>query len=94
MTILKQLLTFLRQLILTPEIEANFYGQNDKDTDTGSGLSDIEVGFRLRYEIRREFAPYVGVNWSKKFGDSADFSREEGSDVSDTQFVIGIRAWF
>lgn len=87
-------LLFTQQLILTPEIEANFYGQNDKDLGTGSGLSDIELGLRLRYEIRREFAPYIGVNWSKKFGQTAGFSRSEGEDVSDTQFVLGIRAWF
>jgi len=87
-------LLFTQRLILTPEIEMNFYGQNDEDIGVGSGLSDIEVGLRLRYEIRREFAPYIGVNWSKKFGNTADFSRLEGESVSDTQIVLGLRAWF
>ncbi len=85
---------FTQRLILSPEIEVNFYGQNDEATGTGSGLSDAEVGLRLRYEIRREIAPYIGVNWFKKFGNTADFSRSEGAKVSDTQIVLGVRAWF
>ena len=87
-------LLFTQRLILSPEIEVNFHGQNDEATGTGSGLSNVELGLRLRYEIRREFAPYIGINWSKKYGNTADFSRQEGADVSDTQLVVGIRAWF
>jgi len=87
-------LLFTQRLILTPEIEVNFYGQNDEIARMGSGLSDVELGLRLRYEIRREFAPYIGLNWSKKFGNSANFSRLDGLDVSDTEFVLGFRAWF
>lgn len=87
-------LMFTQKLILTPEFEVNFYGKNDEEIGVGSGLSDLELGLRLRYEIRREFAPYIGVNWSKKYGNTADFARAEGSDVSDSQFVLGIRAWF
>jgi copper resistance protein B len=83
-----------QKLILTPEVEINAYSKDDEATGVGSGLSDIELGLRLRYEIRREFAPYIGVNWNKKYGDTANFSRDEGEDVSDTQFVVGIRAWF
>ncbi len=85
---------FTQKLILTPEIEINAYGENDPAMRIGSGLSNIELGLRLRYEIRREFAPYIGVNWGKKFGTTADFAREDGLDTSDTQLVVGIRAWF
>jgi len=85
---------FTQKLILTPEIEINAYGENDPAVRIGSGLSDIELGLRLRYEIRREFAPYIGVNWEKKYGTTADYAREDGLDTSDTQLVIGIRAWF
>jgi copper resistance protein B len=60
----------------------------------GSGLSNIEAGLRLRYETKREFAPYIGVNWNKKFGKTADIAIGQGADVSDTQLVAGIRAWF
>lgn len=85
---------FTQRLILSPEIEINAYGKNDEATGTGSGLTDAEFGLRLRYEIRRELAPYIGVNWYKKYGNTADFAREEGEGVSDTSLVIGIRAWF
>lgn len=85
---------FTQRLILTPEIEVNVYGKDDAATGVGSGLADLEVGLRLRYEIRREFAPYIGVNWTRKYGDTADFARLEGEDINDTQFVVGIRAWF
>lgn len=85
---------FTQKLILTPEIEVNFHGKNDEAVGTGSGLSDMELGLRLRYEIRREFAPYIGINWTKKYGNTADFARAEGEETSDAQFVMGFRAWF
>ena len=87
-------LLFTQRLILTPEIEVNLYGKDDAATGVGSGLSDVEFGLRLRYEVRREFAPYIGVNWIKKYGNSADFSRVAGDKVSDTQIVLGVRMWF
>jgi len=87
-------LLFTQRLILTPAVEINFYGQNDVATGTGSGLSDIEAGLRLRYEIRREFAPYIGVNWNRKYGNSANFAIAEKNDVEDVQWVLGVRAWF
>ncbi len=80
--------------ILSPEIEINAHGHNDKDTGVGSGLSSIETGLRLRYEIKREFAPYIGINWEKAYGNTADFLRAEDEDVSDTRIVFGIHAWF
>ena len=85
---------FTQKLILTPEIEVNFYGKDDPVLDIGSGLADIELGLRLRYEIKREFAPYIGINWTKKYGDTADFVGASGEDTSDVQLVAGIRVWF
>ena len=87
-------LLFTQRLILTPEIEVNLYGQNDLDTGAGSGLSDLEAGLRLRYEIRREFAPYIGVNWLRLFGNTAEFARAAGESTSEAQFTVGIHAWF
>ena len=87
-------LLLTQRLILTPDIEFNLYGQNDPDVGIGAGLSDIEAGLRLRYEIRRQFAPYVGVNWSRLFGSTADFAKLTGKDTSEAQLVIGLRAWF
>lgn len=85
---------FTQKLILTPELELNLHTRNDEAVGIGSGFSDLEFGLRLRYEIRREFAPYIGVNWNQKFGNTADFARNEGEDTNDVQFVVGIRAWF
>lgn len=87
-------LMFSQRLILTPEVTADFYGKSDPETETGSGLSSLSFGLRLRYEVRRQFAPYIGVYWSKKYGETADFARAAGNDIDDTQFVVGIRAWF
>lgn len=87
-------LLLTQQLILVPSIEVNMYGQNDTETATGSGLADANAGLRLRYEIRREFAPYIGINWSRTFGNTADFVESNGEAVSDAELVVGLRAWF
>ena len=83
-----------QRLVLVPEIELNLYGKDDPATGIGSGLANIEAGLRLRYEIRREFAPYIGLNWTHLYGRTADFARAEGADIDDTQFVLGVRARF
>ncbi|OUR65224.1 copper resistance protein CopB [Methylophaga sp. 42_25_T18] len=80
--------------ILSPEIEANFFSKNDSDVAIGSGLSDVNVGLRLRYEIKREFAPYIGVEWTKSYGNTADYIAAEGEDSSELQWILGLRAWF
>lgn len=85
---------FTQRLALVPEIEVNAYLENDEAVGVGSGLSDMELGLRLRYEVRRELAPYVGVNWTKRFGATADLAREDGEQTSDVQLVAGIRIWF
>ena len=87
-------LLFTQRLILSPNLEINVYGQNDEQTATGAGLSDAKAGLRLRYEIRREFAPYVGINWSKKFGATANFAKAINEPISDTDLVLGLRFWF
>jgi len=79
---------------LSPEAEVNFHSENDEPTGTGSGLSDTQLGLRLRYEISREFAPYIGINWNKKYGETADYARAESEETGDTQFVVGFSAWF
>jgi len=85
---------FTQRLILSPELEMNLHGKDDPATGVGAGVSDLELGLRLRYEMVREFAPYVGINWKKKFGDTADFARDHGEDPDDVQVVVGFRAWF
>ena len=83
-----------QKLILQPRVELNFAAQDVPANGIGSGLSDIELGLRLRYEIKREFAPYIGVSWERKLGDSARFARAAGDRVQATSLVIGIRTWF
>ena len=83
-----------QRLILSPEVEINLYGQNDAESGTGAGLSDAQAGLRLRYEILREFAPYVGVNWNKKWGATADFASAQTQDIATTEWVLGLRLWF
>lgn len=87
-------LRLTQRLILEPRAEANVAAQDVRALGVGSGLSDLEVGLRLRYAITPEFAPYVGVNHVRKVGDTADFARARGEDVRDTRVVFGIRAWF
>ncbi len=87
-------LMLTQKTALSPEIELNFHGKDDEAAGIGSGLSDVSVGLRLRHEFKREFAPYIGVEWTKKFGQTADYAQDEGEDVSDTQLVLGIKAWF
>lgn len=82
-----------QRLILQPRLEANFAAQDIPENAIGSGLSDLELGLRLRYELRREFAPYVGISWDRKFGDSARYARAAGEQASSTNFVVGIRFW-
>jgi copper resistance protein B len=87
-------LLFTQRLILQPRAEVNFYGKRDAGHELGSGLSDAVAGLRLRYEIRREFAPYAGIEWSRKFGGTADFARAAGEDTAETRLVAGLRFWF
>ena len=83
-----------QRLILQPRAELNFAAQDIPETAIGSGLSDGELGLRLRYEVRRAFAPYVGVTWARRFGRTADYARAQGREVSDTSVVVGLRGWF
>lgn len=87
-------LLFTQRLILEPELEANLYGKDDPARGIGSGLSDMKFGLRLRYEIRRRFAPYVGIAWTHRFGNSADYARADGKPVTDRKWVAGLRLWF
>ncbi len=80
--------------VLQPRVEANFSAQDVPETGTGSGLTDLEAGLRLRYEGRREFAPYIGVSWERQFGDTARYARARGDSTGGFSFVAGVRTWF
>jgi copper resistance protein B len=87
-------LPLTQRLILQPRVELAFSAQDIEELGIGSGLSSIEGGLRLRYEWLREFAPYIGVSWTRAVGDTADFARADGEEVKTTSFVAGIRFWF
>jgi len=87
-------LLITQRLILQPEIEVNLYTRADPGRRIGAGLSDIDTGLRLRYEFGRKFAPYVGIVYEGKFGETARFARKAGDSTGGVRFVAGIRAWF
>lgn len=87
-------LLLTQRLVLQPFVEANLYGRADPEHQIGSGLADLEVSVRLRYEIRRELAPYIGLVWLRRFGGTADLARSAGGKASDLELAVGLRVWF
>ena len=83
-----------QRLILQPRAEINLAAQSSRAIGVGAGLSDVEVGLRLRYDIRREFAPYVGVQYKRAFGDTRRYLREVGEDAGGWSLLTGVRFWF
>ncbi len=87
-------LLLTRHLILQPEAELDLYGSGDPARHIGAGLSDIDAGLRLRYEISRKLAPYAGISYRGAFGGTADYARRDGESTGDLRFVVGLRAWY
>ncbi len=87
-------LLLTQRLILQPLAELALYTRDDFERGLGSGLSSLEIGLRLRYEIRREIAPYLGIVRSRAFGQTADLLRASGGEATATQWVAGLRFWF
>jgi copper resistance protein B len=87
-------LLITNRLIAQPQIEMNFYSKNDPSRGVGSGLSEIDTGLRIRYEISRKFAPYIGFAYTGTFGQTATFTRDEGGNPNDPRFIFGVRLWY
>lgn len=87
-------LRFTQRLILQPKLELNLYGKDDPQRGISTGLSDVEAGVRLRYEFSRQFAPYVGVNWTRRFGSFDDVPGAVDLHARETTWVAGVRFWF
>jgi copper resistance protein B len=83
-----------QQLVLQPRIEAEFAAQDIPEREIGAGMTKIEPGLRLRFEIVPEFAPYIGVEYEAKLGETADLARAKGEGRDGFKFLIGLRAWF
>lgn len=87
-------LLLTQRWIAQTEVEINFYSKDDPSRRIGSGLSDLDTGVRLRYEIRRKFAPYIGFAYNGKYGNSATYSHQAGGATSEPSFVFGLRLWY
>ncbi len=83
-----------QRLILQPRIEVEAAAADIPELGLGAGLTHVEAGLRLRYEIAKEFAPYVGVDWSRDLGGTASRTRAAGGETEHTAIVVGLRAWF
>jgi copper resistance protein B len=83
-----------QRLIAQPQFEVNFYSKAERSRGVGSGLSDLDTGLRIRYEITRKVAPYIGMAYTQTFGEAASFTRAEGGIVHDPRFVFGARVWY
>jgi copper resistance protein B len=86
-------LLLTQRLVLQPRTEVRAAFQDVEDLGVGAGLSSAELGLRLRYEITRRVAPYVGVSWHRAFGRTADTARSGGRDAGSRAVVAGLRLW-
>ena len=87
-------LLFTNRLALQPLVEVNLYGKTNAARRIGAGVSAFDAGLRLRYELRREFAPYLGVTWHTSFGETAGFAEAAGGSARGRRIVAGLRFWF
>lgn len=87
-------LLITQRLILQPQIELNFYSEDDPARQVGAGLAELDTGLRLRYEITRQFAPYVGVTYLGQYGATANYVSAVGGATQQVRFTAGLRAWF
>ena len=85
---------FTNRLIGQWSVQGEMWNEADPELGTGSGLTAVEAGFRLRYELHRQFAPYIGLAWERAYGSTADLRRGRLADVDDTRIVAGLRIWF
>jgi copper resistance protein B len=83
-----------QRLVAQPQVEMNFYSKPDPARGLGTGLTDIDTAIRLRYEVRRKFAPYIGFAYTNQFGDTAADAKRSAEAVSHQRFVFGLRTWY
>ncbi|WP_067562386.1 copper resistance protein B [Halofilum ochraceum] len=85
---------FTQRLVLQARGETSYAFDEVEEFGVGEGLTGLTVGLRARYHISREFAPYVGLTWRDRFGDTADLLEAEGEDTESSAVVAGVRWWF
>ena len=79
---------------MQPRAEVGLSFQDIPERETGAGFTSADLGVRLRYEFKREFAPYIGWEWQRKLGQTADLARAAGEPVNSTAILAGLRVWF
>ena len=87
-------LLLTQRVVLQPQLEINAYGKDDPARGIGGGLSDATAGLRLRYDISRQFSPYIGVEWSGRFGRTGDYAQAAGERRDTADVVVGVHFWF
>lgn len=87
-------LRITQRFIAESKFEADAAIQSVPEFGVGKGFNSIELGLRLRYEIVREFALYLGVSWTYSFGETARLRTALGERQSDPRGVAGARFWF
>ena len=83
-----------QRLVLQPRAEVEFSAQDVPERELGSGLTGLDAGVRLRYDIRREFGPYVGIEWQSAFGETRDIVEAAGGEGDEVVFLVGLRTWY
>ncbi len=83
-----------QRLILQPRGSLKFSAQDIADLGIGAGFTKLSLGLRLRYEFKREFAPYIGASWQRSLGETAQIVRAGGGDPGKLKLVMGVRAWY
>ena len=86
-------LYFTQRLVVEPRLETFAALEEVREFGIGRGINDVEFGLRARYEVRREFAPYVGFAWARRIGGTADLAHEAGEPVREASFMAGLRMW-
>ncbi len=87
-------LLLTNRLVAQPLIEVNLYGKSHAERGRGAGLNETDIGVRVRYEFRRELAPYLGVTWHNTLGQTRDFAKAAGDSTGGVRFVAGVRLWY
>lgn len=85
---------FTQKTIAQLRLESNAAAKHSDEFESGSGINDLSLGARLRYEVKREFAPYIGIEWTNFFGETADYRKRAGGEASTWSAVAGVRAWY
>ncbi len=87
-------LRFTQRLVLQPSLKTTLNGKEHAQHQQGSGLAELQTGLRLRYDVTRRFAPYLGIQQHDFLGKTADLRAQQGQTNHETTWLAGVRWWF